>query len=133
MTSARLRVITTIKKRWVSWICGRALSQGKSSCIGSRISEPRLIALTKENPITEPVIFEEVRQDENRKRTRQKDYRFIPVSANPASEPRRRKLRVPDTPALSGRLNKLDLYVLNRCLNRPQNERKHLRLILRSL
>lgn len=76
------------QKRWVSWICGRSLSQGKSSCIGSRISEPSLIALTKDNPITEPVFVEEVRQDENRKRTCQKDYRFIPVSANPASKPR---------------------------------------------
>lgn len=75
------------QKRWVSWICGRSLSQGKSSCIGSRISEPRLVALTKGNPIIEPVIVEEVRQDENRKRTRQKDYRFIPVSTNPASKP----------------------------------------------
>jgi len=75
------------QKRWVSWICGRSLSQGKSSCIGSRISETCLVALTKEKPITEPVIVEEVRQDENCKRARQKDYRFIPVSANPASKP----------------------------------------------
>ena len=75
-------------KRWVSWICGRSLSQGISACIGSRIPEPRLIALAKENPITEPVIVEEVRQDENCKRTRQKDYRFTPVSAHPTSKPR---------------------------------------------
>jgi hypothetical protein len=76
------------EKRWVSWICGRFQSQGKSACIGSRISEPRLIALTKENPLTEPVIVEEVRQDENCKQTRKKDYRLIPVSANPANKPR---------------------------------------------
>jgi DNA invertase Pin-like site-specific DNA recombinase len=74
------------QKRWVSWICGRSLSQGKAACVGSRISEPRLIALTKDHPITEPVIIEEVRQDENCKRTRQKDYRFIPVSANQANK-----------------------------------------------
>jgi DNA invertase Pin-like site-specific DNA recombinase len=75
------------EKRWVSWICGRSLSQGISACIGSRIPEPRLIALTVEQPITEPVIVEEVRQDENCKRTRQKDYRFIPVSTYPANKP----------------------------------------------
>ena len=43
---------------WVSWICSRYLYKGKSFCIGSRISEPRLIALTRDQPIIGPVIVE---------------------------------------------------------------------------
>lgn len=68
------------EKRWISWICGRYLSKGKSVCIGSRITEQRLIVLTKDHSISEPVIVEEIHHD-----GRKKDYRFTPVSTNPAN------------------------------------------------
>jgi site-specific DNA recombinase len=70
--------------RWVSWICGRYMHQGKAACVGSRITESRLIALTKDQPITEPTIVEEVHHEPYTKSRRQKSYRLIPVSNNPA-------------------------------------------------
>lgn len=65
--------------RWFSWICGRYLHQGKSACLGSRISEPQLIALTQDNPITEPVILEEIHHGEEPAKRSQKNYRFKPL------------------------------------------------------
>lgn len=64
---------------WISWICGRYLRQGKSICIGSRITEARLLEMIKEHPITEPMIVEEVQSRHDTKSKRQKNYRFIPV------------------------------------------------------
>ena len=66
----------------VSWICGRYLRQGKSACIGSRISEKRLIAIAQEQPITEPVIVEEIHYEEKTKKRHQKNYRIKPISGN---------------------------------------------------
>lgn len=66
---------------YISWVCSRYMHQGKAACVGSRITEPRLIALTQDHPITKPTIVEEVHDAENR---RQKSYRLIPVSNKPS-------------------------------------------------
>lgn len=68
----------------VSWICNRYLRQGKAVCSGTRITEPRLVALTKDLPITKPVIVEEVHHGQKSKKRCQKNYRFTPVSTAPA-------------------------------------------------
>ncbi len=78
--SVMIRVIHS--RRWVSWICYRYLRQGKSICIGSRISEKRLIAIEQVQPITEPVIVEEIHHEKENKKRRQKDYRFKPISGS---------------------------------------------------
>lgn len=82
--AALIRVVH--ERRWVSWICGQFMNQGKATCPGSRITDSRLIALIKDHPITEPVIVEEVFDEQQATKRRQKDYRFIPVTANPASQ-----------------------------------------------
>ena len=69
----------------ISWICCRYLQQGKAACVGSRIAEPRLVALTKDQPITEPVIVEEVPHGQESKKCCEKNYRFTPVSSGLAS------------------------------------------------
>ena len=73
---------------WFSWICCRYLRQGKAACVGSRIAEHRLLVLTKNLPITEPVIVEEVCHEQDPKKRSQKDYRFTPVSTDPAKQPK---------------------------------------------
>lgn len=67
---------------WFSWICSRYLRQGKSACIGSRITESTLIAITQDQPITEPVIVEEVHYEKETKKRRQKDYRLKSFSSS---------------------------------------------------
>ena len=69
---------------YVSWICSRYLHERKSACIGARITEPRLIEITKGHPITEPTIIEEVYNGQNKRK--QKDYRLTPVSARPEGQ-----------------------------------------------
>lgn len=76
--STLIRVVH--QKRWVSWMCYKYLREGKSACPGSRISEARLIELTKEHPITEPVVVKEVIDEQQPTKRNQKNYRFIPVS-----------------------------------------------------
>lgn len=72
--------------RWVSWICGRYQSLGKAACDGSRISEACLIELTKNQPITEPMIIEEIGYGPDTKKRRQKSYRLIPVANYPGKQ-----------------------------------------------
>lgn len=64
--------------RWFSWICGRYLNQGKAACPGTRITEPKLIALTQDHPIIEPAIIEEIPHGEKPAKRNQKSYRFKP-------------------------------------------------------
>lgn len=64
----------THSKRWVSWICARCLHLGKAVCIGSRITEARLNEMTKDHPITEPMIVKDVGHG------KQKSYRLIPAA-----------------------------------------------------
>lgn len=76
--STLIRVVQS--RRWVSWICYRYMQQGKSACPGSRIPEARLLELTKEHPITEPVVVKEVTDEQQPNKRHQKNYYFIPVS-----------------------------------------------------
>jgi len=76
--SALIRV--THQKRLVSWICYRYLRRGKAACPGSRISEARLLELTKEHPIAGPVVVKEVPDEQQPKKRHQKNYYFIPLS-----------------------------------------------------
>jgi hypothetical protein len=77
--SSLIRVVHS--KRWISWICGRYQEKGKSTCPGSRISEARLIELTKDNPITERVVIKEVHNGPNLQKRHKKDYCFITISS----------------------------------------------------
>lgn len=67
----------------ISWICATYLHKGKSTCIGMRIKEEILQVLTECKIIDEPVVVEEVSNDQNSKDKSQKDYRLIPVSEYP--------------------------------------------------
>lgn len=64
------------QRRWVSWICATYMQKGKSVCIGMRIPEWKLIELTNNEPIIEPMVVEEVTYGEGTK----KNYRLIPAS-----------------------------------------------------
>ena len=68
---------------YIRWVCHRYLSKGKASCIGSRITEARLLELTKDCPITEPVIVEEVYCESYRTARSKKSYRLVRVSETP--------------------------------------------------
>lgn len=76
--SSLIRIVH--QKRWVSWMCYQYLRQGKAACPGSRISEARLLELTKDHTITEPVVVKEVTNEQQPKKRHQKNYCFIPVS-----------------------------------------------------
>jgi len=68
------------EKKWVSWTCGTYLHKGKAACIGMRITEKVLQAITKEIPIKEPMIVEEVQNGQSRKKRSEKDYRLVPAA-----------------------------------------------------
>ncbi len=69
------------EKKWVTWICGTYLHKGKSVCIGMRIQEWKVEEMTREAPITEPVIVEEVTDGEEGTQNRtKKNFRLIPAA-----------------------------------------------------
>ncbi|MBF7097664.1 recombinase family protein [Alkalibacter sp. M17DMB] len=59
----------------VYWTCGTYLSKGKATCRGIRIDEMILCEMTKDNPITKPMIVKEVHSENER----EKSYRLIPA------------------------------------------------------
>jgi DNA invertase Pin-like site-specific DNA recombinase len=65
---------------WVSWICATYMQKGKAVCIGMRIAEGKLRELTKDKPITEPMVLEEVNHGKHTKKRSEKDFRLIPVA-----------------------------------------------------
>ncbi|WP_052090923.1 recombinase family protein [Desulfosporosinus sp. HMP52] len=64
--------------RWVSWICATYMQKGKSVCRGMRISDKTLQGLTRDIPITEAMVVEEMRNESPKKRS-EKNYRLIPA------------------------------------------------------
>ena len=58
--------------RWISWICATYMQKGKSACTGMRIPDGKLNELTKDTPLIEPVVVEEVIDGQNRKQNSQK-------------------------------------------------------------
>ena len=74
-------LIRTISEgRWVSWICATYMQKGKSVCIGMRISEGKLIEITKDITITEPMVIEEVSNGKDNKKRSEKNFRLLPVA-----------------------------------------------------
>lgn len=67
------------QQRWISWICATYLWKGKSECRGMRIPDGKLQELTKDKPITEIMIVEEI-SDGNPKTRPQKNFRLIPAA-----------------------------------------------------
>lgn len=65
---------------YVSWICATYQQKGKAVCIGMRIADGILEALSKDYAITEPMVLEEVNHDLRRKKRSEKDFRLIPVT-----------------------------------------------------
>lgn len=66
--------------RWVSWICATYMQKGKDVCVGMRISEGKLQEVTKGILIKEPVVVEEVINDNCSKKRSEKSFRIIPVT-----------------------------------------------------
>ena len=72
---------------YASWVCNKYLHQGEAACIGTRITESCLFELSKDQPITEPMIVEEVNHDPAARNRRQKSHRLIPGSSLPDNKP----------------------------------------------
>ncbi len=69
------------EKTWVTWICGTYMHKGKDACKGMRIQEWKIEEMTKEAPLTEPVIVEEVTDGEEGTQNRtKKNFRLIPAA-----------------------------------------------------
>ncbi|MDA8227759.1 MAG: recombinase zinc beta ribbon domain-containing protein, partial [Desulfitobacterium hafniense] len=75
-SSSLIRVVH--EGRWVSWICATYMQKGKSVCRGMRISDKTLQELTRDTPITEAMVVEEIRNESPKKRS-QKNFRLIPA------------------------------------------------------
>lgn len=68
------------EKKWVSWICGTYLHEGKAACRGARIPEKVLEELTKDTQVKELMILEEVHHGQDRKKKSAQDYRLVPAA-----------------------------------------------------
>lgn len=65
--------------KYCSWVCSKYMYHAKAACQGIRIPERELEAITKDNPITEPMIVEEIANGTDKQKRNQKNFCIIPA------------------------------------------------------